>query len=139
MKISRVEMSAEENLRILEEYRESEVMRIMREQGVDEEMANRYFVVLQVVRNLQTRIAIMSQIPYDGISYSVKFDWESERIDPMREYPYRINARTIRFDRTDWIFDEIGVDGYDEDGSLAFSAHVIYRAVPMGGDVRHRH
>jgi hypothetical protein len=134
-----IEISPEEDLRMLEEYRENEVIGLMKEHGIDEELANRYFAVLGVVRNFQSRIALMSHIPYDGISYSVKFDWESESVNPLRRYPYKVNTKVVNFDRMNWVFAEIGIDGYDEDGSLAFSAHVIYRAVPMGGNIRHQH
>lgn len=136
-----VELSPEEDLRMLEEYRESEVAGLMREKGIDEEMANRYFVVLETVRSFQARVAIMSNIPFNGITYNVSFDWESDEneVDPLRQYSYRVSTKTIQFDRNNWKFDEIGINGYNKAGTLAFSARVTYYAVPLGGDIHHHH
>lgn len=135
--VTRIKLSPEEDRRILEEYRASEVIGIMREKDIDEESANRYFAVMQTVRNFQSRVAAGSRIPYDCLSFNLKFDWHSESVDPLRRYPYKIDKNVII--RQGWAFEEIRIDGYSEDDSPAFTARVIFFAVPIGGDIRHQH
>jgi hypothetical protein len=137
--VASVNITAEEELRLLEELRRSDVLALMDEKGIEEPLANRYFVVLQVIRDIQTLVSLLHDVPYGGISYGMKFEWISPNVDPLRRYDYGMRETGISLNLDTWSFDEIHITGFDADGSDAFTARVVYYLVPMGGGTHHRH